>query len=200
MNETKMETLFNSWEKIIRAHEKTPGIEIEIRFGKVNRGSFDTNVTKDTYDRVLRRLKKYDGWECIEDSDTSRFYYDGGRRATYDNVKDDIVECVLKKRVLVNDVLLKDEPFDVRLGISTEQHVEHKEDEEYVKVRNVKRSSFIRKNLRIDISAITGDPDDKDSEHEVEYQIELELMSVPEKQHELYNMVYKVFDVLKIIP
>ena len=106
--------------------------------------------------------------------------------------------CVVKQRVLVDDASVAHELFDVRLGISTETPVPHKEDEEYTQVRNVKRVSFVRKNLRIDVSAVSGDPEDKDSEHEVEYQIELELMHVPEARHELYNMVYKVFDVLKI--
>ena len=194
-----METFFDRWERLIRQHEKTPHVEVEIRLGKINRGSFDTNITKETYERVLRRLKKYDGWERIEESDTSRFYYEGGRRATYDNTKDDITECVTKSRVLVDDAPLANHPFDVRLGISKEIPCDHVEDEEYTKTRNVKRVSFIRKNLRIDVSAVSGDPDDLDSEHEVEYQVELELMHVPQERHELYNMVYKVFDVLKIV-
>jgi len=193
-----METFFDRWEQLINLHKKTPNVEIEIRLGKMNRGSFDTNVTKETYDKVLRRLHKYDGWESVETSDTSRFYYEGHRRVTYDNTKEDIMACVVKQRVLVDDASVAHELFDVRLGISTETPVPHKEDEEYTQVRNVKRVSFIRKNLRIDVSAVSGDPEDKDSEHEVEYQIELELMHVPDAHHELYNMVYKVFDVLKI--
>lgn len=193
-----MDTFFDRWEQLINLHKKTPNVEIEIRLGKMNRGSFDTNVTKETYDKVLRRLHKYQEWESVETSDTSRFYYEGQRRVTYDNTKEDIMACVVKQRVLVDDASVAHELFDVRLGISTETPVPHREDEEYTQVRNVKRVSFVRKNLRIDVSAVSGDPEDKDSEHEVEYQIELELMHVPEARHELYNMVYKVFDVLKI--
>ena len=193
-----MDTFFDRWEQLINLHKKTPNVEIEIRLGKMNRGSFDTNVTKETYDKVLRRLHKYQEWESVETSDTSRFYYEGQRRVTYDNTKEDIMACVVKQRVLVDDASVAHELFDVRLGISTETPVPHKEDEEYTQVRNVKRVSFVRKNLRIDVSAVSGDPEDKDSEHEVEYQIELELMHVPEARHELYNMVYKMFDVLKI--
>ena len=114
-----MDAFFDRWSEIIRANTGT-GREIEIRFGKLNRGSFDTNVTKDTYDKVLRRLRKYPGWENVEETDTSNFYYDRNRRVTYDNVKGDISECVIKKRVLVDDVSLKGELFDVRLGVSTE--------------------------------------------------------------------------------
>ena len=192
-----MDAFFDHWEQLIRTQK--PEREIEIRFGKLNRGSFDTNVGKDAYEKAVRRLKRYDGWESVEESDTSKFYYDGNRRVTYDNEKGDITECVRKKRVLVDDVSLKGELFDVRLGISTEEPCEHVEDEEYTKVRNMKRISFLRKDLRIDVSAVSGDPDDPDSENEVEYQIELELIKVPATRHELYNMVYKVFDVMKIL-
>jgi hypothetical protein len=191
-----MDAFFDHWEQLIR--NQKPDREIEIRFGKLNRGSFDTNVGKDTYDKVVRRLHKYDGWESVEESDASKFYYDGNRRVTYDNVKGDIIECVIKKRILVDDVSLKGELFDVRLGVSTETPCPHIEEEEYTKVRNTKRVSFLRKDLRIDVTAVSGDPDDPDSENETEYQIELELLRVPETRHELYNMVYKVFDVLKI--
>lgn len=192
-----MDAFFDRWSEIIRANTDA-GREIEIRFGKLNRGSFDTNVTKDTYDKVIRRLRKYPDWENVEETDTSNFYYDRNRRVTYDNVKGDITECVIKRRVLVDDVCLQGELFDVRLGVSTETPCDHVEDEEYTKVRNRKRVSFLRKDLRIDVTAVSGDPDDPDSENETEYQVELELLRIPETRHELYNMVYKVFDVLKI--
>jgi hypothetical protein len=190
-----MDAFFDRWETLIRANTDK---EVEIRFGKMNRGSFDTNVSKDIYDKVLRRLKRYDGWESVTESDTSKFYYEGGRRATYDNDAGDITECVVKKRVHVDDVSLQGQLFDVRLGISSEEPCPHVEDEEYTKVRNMKRTSFLRKDLRIDVSAVSGDPEDPDSENEVEYQIELELLKVPESRNELYNMVYKIFDLLKI--
>lgn len=193
-----MDAFFDRWESLIRKHASTPSIEIEVRIGKMNRGSFDTNISKDTHDKVIRRLKRYDGWESVEESDTSNFYYDGGKRATYDNLKDEMTACVFKKRVLVDDVSLDNELFDIRLGLSTEIPCPHKDDEEYTKVRNRKRISFVRKDLRIDVTSVSGEPDDMDSENEMEYQVELELLRVPESRRELYNMVYKVFDVLKI--
>ena len=194
-----MDAFFDHWSEIIRTNGAAPNREIEIRFGKMNRGSFDTNIGRDTYDKVVRRLRRYDGWESVTESDTSKFYYDGHRRVTYDNDAGDITECVVKKRVLVDDVSLAGQLFDVRLGISTESPCPHIEDEEYTKVRNMKRVSFLRKDLRIDVSAVSGDPEDPDSENETEYQIELELLRVPESRNELFNIVYKVFDVLKIV-
>ena len=193
-----MDTYFDSWISLIQKHASTPNVEVEIRLGKFNRGSFDTNVSKETYDKVLRRLRRYEGWEQVTESNTSNYYYDGGKRVTIDNSTDEITDCVIKKRVCVDDKVLEKQMFDARLGISTEEPYERDEDAEYSKVRTRKRVSFLRKNLRIDVTAVSGDSDDQDCENEMEYQIELELLEIPEKKHELYNMLYKVFCVLNI--
>lgn len=190
--------LFDTWEPVIRKYCTNETTEIEIRLGTMNRGTFDTNVSKDTYDKVLRRLKKYQGWEKVTETNTTVYMYPSKRRATYDNDLDDITESVVKKRLEVNDVTLDGVPFDVRLGVSSETPVDHDPDEEATGVRVKKRTSFLRKNVRIDVTCVTGDPQDPDCEDETQYQIELELMSVPASKDELFNMVYKVFDVLRI--
>lgn len=188
--------MFRTFEPVIRKY--AVGHEIEIRFGKMNRKMFDTDVTRQTYDKVLRRLRKYDGWEEVIESDSTVYYFENGGRVTYDNVLDEVTESIIKKPVEKLNFELKDHPFDVRLGISTETHFERQDDEQATSSKLKKRVSFLRKNLRIDITAVTGDPDDPDSEAETQYQVELEFIKVPEAQHELYNMIYKVFDVMKI--
>lgn len=187
--------LFDTWEPIIR---RSVGHEIEIRLGKMNRGSFDTNLSKETYDKVLRRLHKYKGWENVTESNTTVYQYPSSRRATWDHVLEDITESIMKKRIEVNDVSLDDQPFDVRLGISSETPVDHDPDEEATVVRNKHRVSFLRKNLRIDVTHVTGDAPDPDCDDENQYQVELEFLAVPDSKNELFNMVYKVFDVMKI--
>ena len=47
---------------IFEAHKHEGDIEVEIRLGKHNGSLFDTNVGKDTWKRVLKGLKKYEGW------------------------------------------------------------------------------------------------------------------------------------------
>ena len=68
-------------------------------------------------------------------------------------------------------------------------------------VRYKKRISFIRKNLSIDMTVVTGDPTDLDCEDESQYQIELEIIDPTKVKDdiELYNIIYKIFDILKII-
>lgn len=189
--------MFKLFEPVIRKYSS--GKEIEIRFGKVNRKTFDTDVTKDVYEKVLRRLHRYKEWEEIVESESTVFHFKNGGRVTYDNVLEEVVESIIKKPVEKINFVLDDKPFDVRLGISDEIPFERDEDEQAVSSKNKKRTSFLRKNLRIDVTAITGDPDDLDSEFETQYQIELEFMNVPLDKNELYNMVYKVYDVLKIM-
>jgi len=190
--------LFHAWEPIIRKYASKPHTEIEIRFGKINRNSFDTDVTKETYEKILRRLGRYKEWESVTEYDTTVFYFQNGGRVTYDNVLDQEIESVIKKPLEKCNFSLEKQPFDVRLGVSTETPFERDENEQAVSSRSKKRVSFLRKNLKIDVTAVTGDPDDQDCESDTQYQVELEFVKVPESRDELYNMVYKVFDVLKI--
>jgi len=68
-------------------------------------------------------------------------------------------------------------------------------------VRAKNRTSFIRKNLSIDMTVVTGDPSDMDCEEEARYEIELEIIDPKniKDRNELFNLVQKVFDVLKIV-
>ena len=201
-----MTKLFSAWEETINAHRDQPNIEIEIRLGKVNRGKFDTNVGKHTFETVLRRLRKYDGWDEKRETNTT-VYLDPvtSKRVTMNDTTDEMESAVIKKRVLVNDQVLEGFPVDARLGISTEVPYDRDadaDDENFSRVKKRKRYSFIRKGLSIDLTEVSGDADDKDSEEETEYQIELEILDPPTniaERHQLFNIVYKVSDVCKIM-
>jgi hypothetical protein len=183
---------------IVSKFLKAPNHEIEFRLGKMSRGKFDTNVGVDAYNNAIRGLGSYTGWEAVKRSNVTIYYGNNGRRAVLDNNTDEIVRCV-KNRVQVVDY--KSEPFDVRLGISTEIPYEPTDDEEEFDKTKVRiRHSFIRKNLSIDVSMITGTPDDMDEEQSVVYQIEMEIIK-PEDvktEQELFNIICKISDVMKI--
>jgi hypothetical protein len=51
------------------------------------------------------------------------------------------------------------------------------------------------------MSVIKGDPDDKDCDEDTTYQIELEIINptLVSDRDTLYNLIYKVFDVLKCV-
>jgi hypothetical protein len=101
----------------------------------------------------------------------------------------------------VDDFALEGHPFDIRLGISTEEPFEYDGDETSNEQKTKERWSFVRKNLSIDMTIVKGDPDDKDSEEDTIYQIEMEIIKPSEIQNkiELYNLLHKVFDLLKCV-
>jgi hypothetical protein len=200
-----MTALFSAWENTIEQYRDQPNVEIEIRLGKVNRGKFDTNVGQATFERVLRRLQRYEGWETVKESQ-STVYMDtaAGKRVVMNDVTDEMESCVIKKRLLVNDQVLDGFPVDARLGISSEVPYDREADteENFTRTKKRKRYSFVRKGLSIDLSEVSGDADDKDSEEATEYQIELEILDPSTNAaelHQVFNILYKISDVCKIM-
>jgi hypothetical protein len=200
-----MTTLFTAWESTIDEYKDQPNVEIEIRLGKVNRDTFDTNVGQATFEKVLRRLRKYEGWESTKESQ-STVYMDtaAGKRVVMNDVTDEMESCVVKKRLLVKDQVLDGYLVDARLGISSEVPYDRDADteENFTRVKKRKRYSFVRKGLSIDLSEVSGDADDKDSEEATEYQIELEILNPPVNaadRHQVFNIVYKISDICKIM-
>lgn len=187
-------------DQLIRKYSNTPHIEIEFRVGKINRGGFDTNVGKSVFEKALRRLSRFDKWESTSKTQTTIYYSKNGRRAISDDETDDVVR-VLKNRVIVQDYPLDNQPFDIRLGISTEVPYEPDDDDEFDKLKKRTRYSFVRKNLSIDVSEIQADPDDLDNEDNVTYQIELEIIKPHEigSDVELHNLIHKIYDVMTIL-
>jgi hypothetical protein len=185
---------------LITKHAGTPHIELEFRLGKIGRGQFDTNVGKDTFEKALRRLVKYSGWEKKVTTRSTIYYAKNGRRAVSDDDTDEVVR-VIKKRIHVSDFKLDDQPFDVRLGISTEVPYELDDSDEFDELKTRTRYSFIRKNLSIDISEVKGNPDDPDSEDDTSFHIELEIIKPSDigSDDELSNLIHKIYDVLAIL-
>ncbi len=192
--------LFAKWEPIIEAHKTKPNTEIEFRFGRRSGNGFDTNVGADTFTKVLKALEKYPEWESKKHTNSTIYYFEGSKRLTVDEETDEQVGQV-KKRVKVDDFHIDNAPFDVRLGVSTEEPFEYDGEETSTEQKTKERWSFVRKNLSIDMTVVKGNPDDKDADDDTTYQIEMEIIDPAQvnSKIELFNIVYKVFDVLKCI-
>jgi len=191
--------LFDQWESIINSHKDQENIEIEFRFGRKSQRNFDTNVGRDTFQKLLTALEAYNGWEAKKHT-SATVYFDGGKRLTVDEESDEQVGCI-KRRVKVDDFALEGHPFDIRLGISTEEPFEYDGEETSTEQKTKERWSFVRKNLSIDLSMIKGDPEDKDCDEDTSYQVEMEIVEPGKIQSrdELFKLLYKVFDLLKCI-
>jgi hypothetical protein len=174
--------------------------EIEMRLGRRASSGFDTNVGKDTFAKVLRALQKYQGWEDTKHSNATIYYFPGNKRLSVNEETDEQVGQI-KKRVTVDDIELGSEPFDIRLGVSTEVPFEYDGEETSTQQKTKERWSFVRKNLSIDMSIVKGNPDDKDVDDDTTYQIELEIVdpSKVKTRDELFNILHKIFDLLKCV-
>jgi hypothetical protein len=194
-----MKEFFEKVEPTFSKYQNEKHVEMEIRLGKINRGSFDTNIGQQAFEKILRGLQKYQGWErVVKKSDVA--YYKDDIRLVIDDETDDSVQ-VLKNKIGKIDHFLSEKPFDVRFSVATEVPCTQ-EVEEFLSARKRSRESFIRKNLSIDLTVVSGNPSDLDSEEENTYHVEFEIID-PTKVRDrdtLYNLVYKVQDVLALGP
>jgi len=182
---------------LFEAHKNEEHIEVEIRLGKHNGSLFDTNVGKETFERVLKGLRKYDGWEETKTTSTDVFYDDtNGIRITSD---EDTGEQKMIQKINVVKEDFKFEPLDVRFSISREIPTHGSYDMD--RKRSKYRHSFVRKNLSIDMTVSSGDNADMDSEDASSYQIELEIVKPSDvtSYNELFNILHKISDISKLI-
>lgn len=172
-------------------------IEVEIRLGKHNGSLFDTNVGRDTWERTLKGLKNYDGWESTNYTESDVYYNDNSNVRITSN--EDTGEQTMIQKISVVKEDFKCEPLDVRVCIAREIPIsgEYEMDRKRTKVRH----SFVRKNLSIDMTISSGDNVDMDSEEEASYQIELEIVKPGDVDsvYKLFNIINKVDDLVKIM-
>jgi hypothetical protein len=179
------------------AFKTEENIEVEVRLGKHNGSLFDTNVGKDTWERVLKGLKNYDGWESTDYNESDVFYNDKNSVRITSN--EDTGEQTMIQKINVVKEDFKCDPLDVRVCIAREIPTsgEYEMDRKRTKVRH----SFVRKNLSIDMTISSGDNVDMDSEEEASYQIELEIVKPGDVDsvYKLFNIINKVADIVKIM-
>ena len=194
MADTHFETVFKP---LYNSYRYIQNLEFEMRLGKINNTYFDSNVGKENFFKILDVLNKFSSWEDIKYINTS-VYYTGPLRTI---VNDDTEEThvILKTRICDKNIPLIHHPLDVRVSVSTEKPADQMDTAENIRIK--KRTSFIRKNLSIDMTIVTGDQDDLDSDTSESYEIELEIIDPYniKTEEELFNLFYKVECILKIL-
>ena len=184
---------------VFESHKNEEDIEVEIRLGRHNGSLFDTNVGKDAWNKILRALRRFDGWEQKTDKVVDVYYNDAeGIRITSDENTGE-QECIQKVTVQKEDFCDSRQPLDVRFCIARE--IPTSGEYEMDRKRSKTRHSFVRKNLSIDMTISSGDPIDKDSEEEATYQVELEIIKPSEVDSDarFYNIIHKINDIAKIL-
>lgn len=195
------QTIFDNVKDLIFQSKDIPGLEIEMRLGKMNGTFFDTNVGSQTFDKILEALEQFQHWEEKKSDTVEVFYYnESKKRLTWDE-DNGTQECVMKKNILKKDFSDDKHPYDVRVSVCQEIPAEKPVDEDADRMIEKYRRSFIRKNLSIDMTIISGDSQDMDDEDGKKYQVELEIIDPTkiEDEPKLFNIIHKVSDILKIL-
>lgn len=201
-----MNTAFEFIKPEFTNYRNTKYVEFELRLGKVvtknGRGveQFDTNVGQEVFLRILDGLKNYQGWESTKETEVDIFY-DGENRYIFEGDSDDCVACTKKKIRNIN-LKLDNKRLDVRLGVAIETPIKNPDVPGEAEQKSRKRWSFVRKNLSVDMSVVSGGGSfDPDAEDDAVYQIELEIIdpSKVSSEEELYNICWKVEDILKLL-
>jgi hypothetical protein len=195
------QTIFDTVKDLIFQSRDTPGLEIEMRLGKMNGTFFDTNVGSQTFDKILEALEQFQHWEEKKSDIVEVFYYnESKKRLTWDE-DNGTQECIMKKNILKKDFSDDKSPYDVRVSVCQEIPTEKPVDEDADRMIEKYRRSFIRKNLSIDMTIISGDSQDMDDEDGKKFQVELEIIDPTkiEEEPKLFNIINKVSDVLKIL-
>ena len=184
----------------ILPHVNKSNIEIEFRLGKKNGNYFDTNVGKEIFEKIHRRLMRYPEWESVKQQ--RALVYHGmrkGLRIVYDEDTD--VQTVISKYNVANkDIVLQNEPFDARVSVSIENPATYdNEKDRFPIVKKRERTSFLRKGLSIDMSIVENE--DKDSENPLVYRIEFEIVTPIGELTDVQfaNHYQKIFDVLELV-
>jgi len=184
---------------LLRSTRPGENIEVEFRFGKFNGSFFDTNVGEAAFKKVYEGLQQFLGWEKVVNTMEDVYYADA------ENVRMS-VDCEEQQSLIrkskienVDFVGIETSPFDVRFSVNHEEPMQG----EFVwdRKRSKQRTSFIRKNLSIDMTFSTGAAFDKDDENPTCYQIEMEVVDPSEIscEEELFNIAYKINDIMRIL-
>jgi hypothetical protein len=194
-----MDALFDQVKPLFNDYKTTPYVEFEFRLGKKNGTMFDTNVGEPLFNKILEALEKFPDWESVTKSNTTAYYLDEKRMEMNDDDEED-VNTFKKKKIKKFDYILPKQPLDIRFCVSQEFPTDPIEDEVVEFMRCKQRISFVRKNLSIDMTIVTGQQDDLDDETEHTYEIELEILD-PSKVNDdstLFNLIYKIECLTKL--
>ena len=189
-------------EPILDKYKNEDYIEMEFRLGKFNGTFFDTNIGEKMYITILNGLNKYTGWDRIVQSETEVFYREKDNlRITIDESTNE--ETIIKKeRVHVEDFKqLEGTPFDIRFSVCKEIPMDHDYESEMDGKKTKTRTSYIRKNVSIDVTSISGNTQDMDSEDPFTYQVEFEIIKPQnvEDRDTLFNIIHKIKDLFNIL-
>jgi hypothetical protein len=191
-------TIFDTIEPTFQKFQG-PNKEFEFRLGRISQKGFNTDIGKDTFEKVLKSFQKYTEWDKTAKTTDTMYYAPDNVRLCVNEETDQSTK-MQKKNLYKKDFTFSEAMLDIRYAVANEMPLPSEDDSvEYETIRQRQRWSFYRKNVLIDMTIVTGEPEDRDAEEDTTYQIEIELLSVTRDKDTMYNSVHKVGDILTLM-
>jgi hypothetical protein len=143
-----------------------PFVEFEIRFGTIGT-NFDSCIDKRYFEKIVNTLE-------------TGIFENVVTKCTTEYIKDslkliDDSQIIMKENVKVNDIVLTNSPFDIRLSINQEFNLNSylksfNNQNAVVRIKN--RKSFINKNYRYDLTIVNQKINGvSTTKHEIEFEL-----------------------------
>ena len=168
--------------ELLDKYKNVENVEIEIRLGYIEtdpHNFFDTNITRDYYDKINNTLSNYNNWNYNDNKTTTDYYYDNNFRLSIDTEGNR--SAMKKVRLIDVDMAYDSGPFDIRISISQEIPIDPNDikDENLKMSRNKKRNSRIYDKWKFDLSKVTTENNGlKKKSYEFEIEIDNPLYTL----------------------
>ncbi len=161
---------FNFYEKKTGKSLKE-NIEIEFRLGIKFPDKFSSNVTKEIYDTIKKKLdKSVSKGIFIKEEKIIDDYFKSNKRMS---IIDSKTITITKDKLYVSDIDLKNSPMNIRVSVSRENPVDEILDIDKTVFKRFKsRSSYYFKNWVYDLTIVHKE---KNNLKDISYEFELEL-------------------------
>ena len=169
---------------IIKEYKNKDSIEIEIRLGQIESGSFRPGLgSKIFYDKICTILDTNKNWKDVIKTQTEEIVNNGHKKITYKNCKKINKHIYIKKEKLKTiDLTYENTPYDLRMCVSTE--IESTEKFKIGIIRKKDRISYVHNDYRIDITKVIQIDNTVESEI---YELEIELLNLDSEISDKYR-------------
>jgi hypothetical protein len=182
-----------------------PQVEIEVRLG-TNGKTFDSNINKDYFLKILHDLEAYNHWESVEIVNTVDYIHKNKKLTVH---SDQTETLILKENVKKNELNVNNIPFDIRFSVNQEWNI-NSQIQTFNKsgalVRKKSRKSFYGPFFRYDLTYVV-ETNNSINKEKYEIEVELRIDQIVTKDHlstwtnDYINDFFKckILDLVKLV-
>ena len=191
------EKIYNTIHDIFKNYKGDPNIEIEFRLGW--KGSSD--IGKSYYDKIKEQLQSCIVWDNTNFLHAHEFHFNKFRQSV--NKVDNNITTIKKTRILVNDIILNDCPFDLRISVCSEIPVDNISNNVTFS-RKKFRNTYIYKMWKYDLTHYIVDDNFVDPFNDTNQTFGFEIEYIPynDRKNDLsyltHSIIGKIFDIAYI--